>query len=144
MPVRTAKHVTDVYFDLVRRFPLRRIRNDEENEAALKMYQQLAMRPKDEPIDSGTDEYLDVLVDLIADYEKRAGYAMDTSHLTAAGVLTNIMQDLDLTVTALAKETGIAQSNLSEMLNGKRDWSKAAIKALCARFKLSADLFLKT
>ena len=38
-----------------------------------------------------------------------------------------------MSVSALARAIGVPQSNLSEMLAGKRDWSKTAIRGLSRR-----------
>jgi antitoxin component HigA of HigAB toxin-antitoxin module len=47
-----------------------------------------------------------------------------------------------LSVSALARLIGVPQSNLSEMLSGKRDWSKTAIRALAAHLHIAAGRFL--
>jgi hypothetical protein len=36
---------------------------------------------------------------------------------------------------------GVPQSNLSEMLAGKRDWSKAAIRGLSSHLNIRIDRF---
>jgi len=46
-----------------------------------------------------------------------------------------------LTISTLAKQIGIGQSKLSEMLSGRRDFSKTAIAKLCARFGLDPAVF---
>ena len=48
-----------------------------------------------------------------------------------------------MSVNAFSKEVGVAQSALSEMLNGKRGWSKSAIVKISKYFKLNPALFLK-
>lgn len=95
------------------------------------------------PKQAGTLDYVDVLVDLIVDYEKRAGYAIDTSHVTAADLIRVHLEDRGQSVNALAKELSIPQSNLADMLNGRRGWSKSVIVRLRDHFGISADLFLK-
>jgi antitoxin component HigA of HigAB toxin-antitoxin module len=35
----------------------------------------------------------------------------------------------------------MSQSNLSEMLSGRREFSKSAIAKICHHFKISTDLF---
>ena len=45
-------------------------------------------------------------------------------------------------VSSLARAIGVAQSNLSEMLNGKRGWSKTAIRGLSAYLNIRAERFL--
>jgi plasmid maintenance system antidote protein VapI len=52
------------------------------------------------------------------------------------------MLERGTSVTALAREIGIAQPNLSDMLNGRRDWSKAAIRSLSKIFNIRAERFL--
>ena len=82
------------------------------------------------------------LAGLIADYEQHASFAIDTSKVSAADVVRHLMQENDFTITALAREIGVGQSNLSEMLGGKREWSKKVIKELAQRFSLNPMLFL--
>jgi antitoxin component HigA of HigAB toxin-antitoxin module len=36
----------------------------------------------------------------------------------------------------------VPQSNLSEMLSGKRNWSKTAIRGLASQLNIRADRFL--
>ena len=90
----------------------------------------------------GTAEYLDVLVDLIADYEKRAGHVIDTSKVTAADLVRHRIEERGMSISALARLVGVPQSNLSEMLSGKRGWSKNAIRGLSSQLNIRADRFL--
>ena len=60
--VRCRKKVKDLYFELIRRFPLRPIRSDKELNAAVKMVDSLLDR-KD--LASEEEDYLEVLGDLI-------------------------------------------------------------------------------
>ncbi len=76
------------------------------------------------------------------EYEKRAGHAIDTSKVTPAEVVRHLMVENDLTISRLAREIGVGQSNLSEILSGKRAWSKTVIRGLCERFSLNPMLFL--
>jgi antitoxin component HigA of HigAB toxin-antitoxin module len=127
------------YFQLVSEFPLRKIQEENSYEQAMKMIHLFAVKKR---MDSGTQEYFDVLIDLIADYEKRAGHALDTSHVTPADVVKHLATENGYSLSALATAIGIGQSNLSEMLSGKREWSKAAIKGLWNRFRIDPMLFL--
>lgn len=134
-----ARTITDSYFELVKQFPLRKINGAEEHRLALAVVARFASRPI---IDRGVADYLGVLIDLVAEYERRAGYAIETSDVTAAEVVRHLMDENGLTISGLAREIGIAQSNLSEMLSGKREWSKTAIRRLSERFSLNPMLFL--
>ena len=138
MALKTRK-VQDSYFDLVKEFPLRKIRDAGEHRQALAVVARFAGRDK---VDQGVADYLGVLTDLIAEYEKRAGHAIDTSKVTAAELVRHLMAENGLTTSALAREIGVGQSNLSEMLSGKREWSKTAIRGLSERFSLDPMLFL--
>ena len=56
---------------------------------------------------------------------------MDTSGVSAAELVRHRIEQRGMSVSAaLARAIGVPQSNLSEMLAGKRDWSKTAIRGL--------------
>ena len=137
MAVTSKKRAADTYLDLVRAFPLRRITTPANHATATKILLRLSGK-----VDRGTRDYVDVLADLVVDYEKRAGLAFDTSHVTAADVVRHKIEQRGITVNQLAKQIGVAQSNLSEMLNGTRGWSKAAIRALSKHLNIRAERFL--
>jgi HTH-type transcriptional regulator/antitoxin HigA len=136
--VAAKKTLPDSYFGLVRNFPLRRLRNSAEHARAKSIFLKLSSRR----IDQGARDYLYVLVDLIAEYEKRSHQAVDPGNVTAAELVRHRLEEKGISVNALAKEIGIAQSNLSEMLNGNRDWSKTAIRALSKLLNIRAERFL--
>ena len=46
-----------------------------------------------------------------------------------------------MSVSALARLIGVPQSNLSEMLGGKRAWSKTAIRGLSEHLNIRPDHF---
>lgn len=138
MAIKTRK-IKDSYFEMVKEFPLRKITGAGEHLQALAVVARFAGRDK---IDEGIVDYLGVLTDLIAAYEKRAGHAIDTSEIGAADVVRHLMAENNLTISGLAREIGVGQSNLSEMLSGKREWSKAVIRGLSERFSLNPMLFL--
>jgi antitoxin component HigA of HigAB toxin-antitoxin module len=139
MPATARRLVADTYLELVRVFPLRRLRNSAEHTEAGEIYLRLSNRKADR----GTRDYLDVLADLIADYEKRTNQAIDASHLTAAELVRHRLEQRGMSVSALAREIGIPQPNLSEMLNGRRGWSKAATRAITRLFNIRAERFLE-
>jgi len=141
-PARKAafrRTVTDSYFDLIREFPLRRIKTASEHQQATK----LLLRLWSLPTDQGTLEYLDVLVDLIVDFEKRSGWVVDTSDVSAADLVRHRLEAREMSVSALARQIGVSQSNLSDMLSGKRGWSKTAIRGISEFFNIRAERFLE-
>jgi antitoxin component HigA of HigAB toxin-antitoxin module len=124
--------------ELAAEFPLRRIGSVADHVKA----KALALRLSSRKADRGTAEYLDVLIDLIADFERRAGQAIDSSNVTAAELVRHRIEQRGMSVSALARAIGAPQSNLSEMLAGKRDWSKTAIRGLSRHLNIRADRFL--
>jgi antitoxin component HigA of HigAB toxin-antitoxin module len=129
---------SDSYMDLIRELPLSRIKSVRQHTKAMKM----ALRLSGNRLDRGSAQYLDVLVDLIADYEKRAGWTLDTSKVSAADLVRHRIDERGMSISELARNVGVSQSNLSDMLNGKRDWSKAAIRGLSSYLGIKAERFL--
>lgn len=138
MPATTRPDVTDSYMELISEFPLRRIKTAAEHLQATKLVIRLSVVDSDR----GVAEYLDVLVDLITDYEKRAGHVIDTSKVTAADLVRHRIEERGMSISSLARLIGVPQSNLSEMLNGKRGWSKTAIRGVSALLNIRAERFL--
>ena len=91
---------------------------------------------------SAVRDYKIVLLSLIADYERCANLRLDTSNISAAKVVLHLLEERRMSVNALSKTLGISQSSLSEMLSGRRDWSKPAIIRLSEFFGLEPRLFL--
>jgi antitoxin component HigA of HigAB toxin-antitoxin module len=87
-------------------------------------------------------DYLDVLVDLVADFERRSEESIDSSTVSASDLVRHRMEERGMSISSLASLIGIPQPNLSEMLNGKRDWSKTAIRGLSAHLNIRAERFL--
>jgi HTH-type transcriptional regulator / antitoxin HigA len=62
MPVQTVgKSLPDTYFDLVKRFPLAHLKDDNELAAALKIINELLQKV----LDTGAQAYFDALTDLV-------------------------------------------------------------------------------
>lgn len=57
-------------------------------------------------------------------------------------VLAFLMEQRDLTQSALAEATGIDQSNLSKLLKGERELNTRQIKILSDYFKVSPAVFI--
>jgi len=138
MPAIAKSITTDAYMLLINEFPLRRLKNVADHTNAKRIVLQLSVKK----LDRGACEYLDVLVDLIAAYEQQAGQSVDTSDLPVAELVRHRIEQRGMSISALSREIGIPQSNLSEMLNGKRDWSKTAIRGLGKSLNIRADRFL--
>lgn len=127
--------MSDAYFDLVREFPLARIRNDTHLEAA----QELIDRLLGERLDAGGREYLVVLTDLVEAYEDEHVAIADASE---ADVLAELMRSHALSQTRLAAAVGVAQSTISAVLNGSRSLTKGQVLKLAAHFGVPPTAFL--
>lgn len=133
MPKTARRAASDTYFKLVRQFPLRRIRSAAEYSSAKEVHLRLSQIK----VDRGTRDYLDVLGDLIEDYERRENLTIDTSDL-----VRHKLEQRGMSISALAEKIGIPQPNLSGMLLGRRSWSKTAIKEISRRLNIPRERFL--
>jgi HTH-type transcriptional regulator/antitoxin HigA len=129
------RSITDTYLKLVRKFPLRSIRTEQELDAAQAVLDELLRQQLDE----GGEEYLAALTDLIELYEDKAHPIPDASE---ADVLRMLMESNGLTQAALARKTGIAQSTLSAVLGGLRSLTKEQILSLARYFHVAPSAFL--
>ena len=127
---------SDPYMALVRRLPLKPIKDDDEHERAVQIIGELIGGK----LDSGSSDYLDTLILLTNKYE-------DENH-TPTGVdlspqesLTAIMNANHMSQAEMGTVIG-SESAVSMFLNGNRGLSKAQIKALVGRFRVDAGLFL--
>jgi antitoxin component HigA of HigAB toxin-antitoxin module len=139
MPTTAKSNIADSYMELIGELPLRRIKSAVDHGKA----KMLVLRLSGRKLDRGAVEYLDVLVDLIAAYEEKSEQRVDTSDLSAADLVRHRIEERGMSVSGLAREIGVPQSNLSEMLSGKRDWSKSAIRGLAKKLNIRADRFLQ-
>jgi HTH-type transcriptional regulator/antitoxin HigA len=124
----------DTYMELVRRFPLKTIKNDDEHEEATSVISELMGRD----LDSGAGDYLDALLVLVNKYEDEH-HAID-ERMTPQQALRSLMGSNTLSQADIGRIIG-SESAVSMFLKGDRDLSKAQIKKLADRFKVDASLF---
>ncbi len=126
----------DSYMKMIHRFPLKRIRNENQHEQAVAVIGELIGGN----LDSGAGDYLDALIVLVNNYE-------DEHHFPKAGqmspqeALKAIMIANDMTQAQIGKIIG-SESAVSMVLKGQRELSKSHIRALVSRFRVDANLFL--
>jgi HTH-type transcriptional regulator/antitoxin HigA len=124
----------DSYLELVRTFPLASIKSDEHLEAAQAVMDQLLAKGE---LDDGEEMYLDALGDLVGAYE-------DEHHAIApasdADMLRHLMEAKEVTQTQLSRETGIAKSTISEVLAGKRAFSRQMIRKFAGYFRVDVSV----
>ncbi len=140
MPTTTVSRAGDAYLELVRRMPLRRLRSTAEHAAAVRVLTRLSLAHQGTR-DRDVLDYLDVLASLIDQHEIETRAKVDASRASPADVVRHLMAENRLSVSQLARETGVGQSNLSEMISGRRDFSRAAIAKPSRRFGLSPAVF---
>jgi antitoxin component HigA of HigAB toxin-antitoxin module len=124
------------YMSLVRRFALAPIRDDAHLEAASRMLDYVLTLGEE---DRGVVDYLDVLTGLVEAYEDAHVRIGDG---TVAGALAMAMEGRGLTQTRLAKEVGIAQATISNVLRGVRDFTGPQAVRLGVYFSIDAGAFL--
>ncbi|HEX4589652.1 MAG TPA: helix-turn-helix domain-containing protein [Gemmataceae bacterium] len=137
MAVRTrTRKPPDTYFRLVRRFPLTVIADDAHLERAILLIDELLDLPAR---DGGEQAYLDALTTLVESYEAEH-VAMPC--VDGRAVLRNLLADNGITQAELARDAGIAESALSEVLAGKRRLSRSHIGKLARFFNIDPGAFM--
>ena len=131
----TSVRVPDKYLKLVRRFPLRPLRSDEELDQAITVINSLLDR---DDLDPAEADYLDVLGDLVERYETEEH---PIGGVTDAEVLGHLIEARGVTQAQVARATGIAVSTVSELLSGKRKMSRSHIGKLAHYFHVDPGVF---
>jgi HTH-type transcriptional regulator/antitoxin HigA len=131
----TSRTLPSSYFDLVRQFPLTHIRDDSHLEAAQEVIDRLLQKS----LNRGAQAYLDVLTDLVEDYEEKHVPIQDASEAEA---LRELMNANRLSQMQLAREVGIAQSTISAVLNGLRSLTRSQVMTLARHFGIAPSAFL--
>ncbi len=120
------------YLKLVKRFPLRPIRNDQQNMRAAEICDTLTNR-----IDSlsvAEHDYLEILTDLVSKYESK--WDEEVAQMSARELIQYLMVQNELMQKDLIPEFSSA-SRVSEFLKGERRLSIEQAKRLAHRFRLS-------
>lgn len=128
----------DAYLDLVRKLPLRPIRGEAEYRHASQVMMTLAIKGEHN-LDPGERDYLDALSVFVGRYED-ARYPV-AGKSTPLDCLKYLMEENGMKAIDLGRLVG-GRAQASLILNGKRELSKANIRALAERFKVSPAIFL--
>ena len=124
----------DSYLELVLAFPLASIKSDEHLAEAQKVMDRLLAKGE---LDDGEEMYLDALSDLVAAYED-AHHAIEPA--ADADMLRHLMEAKGVTQAQLSKATGMAKSSVSEVLAGKKPFSRQMIRKLADYFKVDVSV----
>lgn len=139
------KKTNDDYFDLVRRFPLRPIRDRAEYDAGGELYFDLACRANSGELSEGESDYKEILGRLISEYDEKHSLILQDirdNPMTPLEALQTLMEANSMSNGDLGKLLGIGSGHVSLILNGKRGLSKPNIRILAERFRVNPSLFL--
>jgi HTH-type transcriptional regulator / antitoxin HigA len=128
----------EVYFELVRCFPLRPIGSDEELERARAVLGELLGR---DSLDPDRADYRDVLAGLIGQYEEAHHRLPEISD---GEVLRDLLESRGVTCSEVFRGSGIAVSTLFSILAGRRRMNRYHIEAMARYFKVSPAVFFRT
>jgi HTH-type transcriptional regulator/antitoxin HigA len=121
---------------LIHKFPVKPLKDDEDHHQAVNVIEQLMGRD----LDAEASAYLDTLILLVNKYENE-NHTPKGMDLTPQEALKAIMNANGLSQAQIGKLIG-SEPAVSMFLKGERGLSKAHIKALVARFRVDAALFL--
>jgi HTH-type transcriptional regulator / antitoxin HigA len=138
-PTRSLPVARPKYLALVRKFPLRPIRSEEENEAALAVLAALSNRRQEEPLEPEEHDYIAVLTKLLEEYENTH---YPRGPVSGAAMLAHLIEAKGIDQARLAADTGLAESTVSELLRGKRTLGPRHIQLLAHCFRVNPALFL--
>jgi HTH-type transcriptional regulator / antitoxin HigA len=124
----------DSYLELVMAFPLASIKSQEQLQQAQEVMDQLLARSE---LDDGQEMYLDALSDLVAAYEDEH-HAIEPA--SDADMLRHLMEAKGVSQAQLSKETTIPKSTISEILAGKKPFSRQIIRKLADYFGVDASV----
>ena len=127
--------LSPLYLKLIRKFPLRPIRSEEELDRAIAVVDSLVVR-----MDERTPEeqdYLEILSDIVEKYESEIyPEPVVPPHV----MLRELIAFRGATRAEVARATGIGESVLSELLRGKRTMGRKTIETLVRYFKVDPGL----
>jgi HTH-type transcriptional regulator/antitoxin HigA len=125
----------DTYLELIRTFPLRPIRSDAELDEAMAVIDVLVVK---DSLEAAAVDYLDVLSDLVEQYEAEAH---PISPASDAEMLRHLIDAMAVSQVQVARETGIVESTISAVLAGKRRLTREQIGKFAHYFHVSPSVF---
>jgi HTH-type transcriptional regulator/antitoxin HigA len=124
----------DSYMELVLDFPLASIKSDEHRAEAQRV---IDKRLAHDTLDDGEEMYLDALSDLVASYED-GHHAIEPA--SDAEMLRHQMEAKEVTQVQLSRDTGLSKSTISEVLAGKKPFSRKMIHTLAGYFRVDIGI----
>ncbi len=124
----------DSYLELVMAFPLASIKSEEHLRAAQKVMDSLLAKGE---LGNGEETYLDALSDLVAAYEDEHQVIEPASD---ADMLRHLLEAKGVTQAQLSKDTTLPKSTISEVLAGKKPFSRQMIRKLADYFQVDVSV----
>ena len=124
----------DSYLELVIAFPLSSIRSEEHLEEARQVMDRLLAQGK---LDYGEEMYLDALSDLVAAFEDEHHPIEPASD---ADMLRHLMDARGVNQAQLSRDAEIAKSTVSEILAGKKSFTRKIIRKLADYFSVDVSV----
>jgi HTH-type transcriptional regulator/antitoxin HigA len=115
-------------------FTLASIKSDDQLQEAQKVMDQLLAGGD---LDDGEEMYLDALSELVSAYEDEH-YAIEPA--SDADMLRHLMEAKGVTQAQLSRETAMAKSTISEILAGKKPFSRHMIRKLADYFRVDVSV----
>src|SRR5438477_4320037 len=111
----------DSYLKLVKAFALASVKSEAQLQEAQKVMDQVLARGE---LDDGEEMYLDALSDLVAAYEDEH-YTIEPA--SDADMLRHLLEAKGITQAQLSRDAAIPKSTISEVLAGKKPFSRQII-----------------
>jgi HTH-type transcriptional regulator/antitoxin HigA len=124
----------DSYLELIQAFPLSSIRSESHLRAAQIVMDRLLAKGE---LDQGETLYLDALSDLSAAYEDEHHAIKPAAD---ADMLRHLMAAKGVNQADLHRATGISKSTISEVLAGKKPFSRQMIRKFAAYFQVDVTV----
>lgn len=124
----------DSYLELVLAFPLASIKTESQFAEAHRVMDRVLARGE---LGQGEEMYLDALSDLVASYEDEHHSIEPASD---AAMLGHLMESAGVTQAQLSRETSIPKSTISEVLAGKKPFSRQMIRKLADYFHVDVGV----
>ena len=136
-PPASGRRASAAYLALVSAYPIHPIRSDEDLNEAIAKLDELMSRPV--PLEPQEQDYFDSLSHEIERYEAEA---IAIPRVSGSTMLRYLIEQRGVTLSRVAKATGIVVSTLSAILAGKRQLNLDHIRALAPYFGVEAEVFL--
>jgi HTH-type transcriptional regulator / antitoxin HigA len=133
-PFGLKARVRDSYLELVEAFPLASIRSDAHLAAAQRVVDRLLAKGE---LDAGEETYLDALSDSIGTYEDEH-YPIEPA--SDADMLRHLLEAKGIKPAQLSRDTLIPKSTISEVLAGKKPFSRRIIRKLADYFNVDTSV----